>query len=78
LYISLRECEIGEEFTDAGKCIECPANESYSLIKFTEPNQCTDCPSDKAQCLGGSKVGPQPGYWRKSEYTYTFIRCLYS
>ena len=46
--VNLRECEIGEEFTDSGKCNECPAGTSYSLVKFTEPNPCSECPGDQA------------------------------
>ena len=44
--IGLRECEIGEEFTDAGKCLECAAGETFSLVKYTEPTPCTACPGD--------------------------------
>ena len=46
IQIDLRECNIGEEFTDAGKCLECPAGESYSLVRYTEPTPCTTCPGD--------------------------------
>ncbi|CDW81492.1 UNKNOWN [Stylonychia lemnae] len=68
LDINLRECSVGEQFTSAGKCIECQDN-TYSLIKMIEPNTCEICPSEKAICHGGTNIGPLPGYWRKSNTT---------
>ncbi|CDW90223.1 UNKNOWN [Stylonychia lemnae] len=58
LELQLRECEIGE-------CNLCQNKTSYNLIKQTSPGQCQECPTDKAVCLGGSNIGPQPNYWRK-------------
>ncbi|CDW82348.1 UNKNOWN [Stylonychia lemnae] len=69
LNISLRECQVGEKFTDAGACDPCPIEKSYSLVKMTEPGQCKTCPTSKAVCNGGSNIGPQPGYWRKNNVT---------
>ena len=76
LYVSLRYCEVGEQFTSNGACSECASGTSYSLIKMTSPGNCETCPSDKALCYGGSNVGPAAGYWRKSNYTSNFIKCL--
>ncbi|CDW88760.1 UNKNOWN [Stylonychia lemnae] len=76
LNISLRECQVGEKFTDAGACDPCPAEKSYSLVKMLEPGQCVTCPTSKAVCSGGSNIGPQPGYWRKNNVTSTFIKCF--
>ena len=42
------------------------------------PGNCLDCPTTKAQCYGGSNIGPKAGYWRKNNYTSTFIACLYT
>ena len=50
----MRECEVGEQFTSAGKCIECPSGTSYSLVKMTQPGNCLACPTTKAVCNGGS------------------------
>ncbi|CDW85402.1 UNKNOWN [Stylonychia lemnae] len=76
LKIGLRECQVGEKFTDAGACDQCPIEKSYSLVKMTEPGQCKTCPTGKAVCNGGSDIGPQPGYWRKNNVTSTFIKCF--
>eukprot|EP00347_Sterkiella_histriomuscorum_P006984 403350694 len=75
IQINLRECLLGEQFTVAGKCQLCI--ESYSLEKQTSPGSCNACPTQKASCLGGSKIYPKSGYWRKSNETATIIRCLY-
>eukprot|EP00347_Sterkiella_histriomuscorum_P001801 403370625 len=75
IQISLRECLLGEQFNVAGKCQVCV--NSYSLEKQTSPGSCNACPTQKATCLGGSKIYPQQGYWRKSNQTATIIRCLY-
>ena len=42
------------------------------------PGQCSTCPTDKAICLGGSNIGPRPGYWRANNLTDEFIECNYS
>ncbi|CDW88565.1 UNKNOWN [Stylonychia lemnae] len=75
LDIHLRECKEGEQFTSAGKCIECQDN-TYSLIKMIEPSSCENCPAEKALCLGGANIGPLPGYWRKSNTKGFFVRTV--
>lgn len=40
LTITLRECEVGEQFTSAGKCVDCPEGTSFSLTKMKEPGNC--------------------------------------
>jgi len=42
---------------------------------MTSPGTCSKCPSDKAICLGGKKIGPKPGFWRKSNATGFFVEC---
>eukprot|EP00347_Sterkiella_histriomuscorum_P001563 403371552 len=69
LKMELRECQIGEQFADSGQT-------EYSLVKQNSPGTCKSCPTDKAVCLGGSDIGPKPSYWRKNNYTDTFIQCL--
>ncbi|CDW82066.1 UNKNOWN [Stylonychia lemnae] len=75
--VQLRECEIGEQFTVAGKCEECQQGNSFSLVKMIEPGQCQTCPTDKARCYGGTNIGPKYGYWRKNNMTSYFVQCLY-
>ncbi|CDW90477.1 UNKNOWN [Stylonychia lemnae] len=74
LKINLRECEIGEQFTVAGKCIKC--EQSFSLIKMKEPGNCQICPTEKAICNGGAEIGPLPGFWRSSNQSQNFMLCL--
>ena len=57
LLVELRDCEIGEQFTDSGRCVSCPAGESYLIEVQNEPGQCKPCPIE-ARCLGGSLIGP--------------------
>ncbi|CDW81646.1 UNKNOWN [Stylonychia lemnae] len=75
LDFNLRECEVGEQFTVAGKCQLCQG--SYSLIKMSEPGSCDVCPKEKAKCLGGAQIGPLPGYWRRNNESKIFSQCLY-
>ena len=77
LYMQLRECEVGEAFSKAGKCTPCAQDTEYSVQKFTEPADCEQCPSIRAQCNGGSDVGPKKGYWRSSAESDDFILCLF-
>eukprot|EP00347_Sterkiella_histriomuscorum_P001991 403369895 len=78
LYVGLRECAVGEQFTSNGKCTECSSGSSYSITQMKSPGNCVTCPTTKAVCYGGSNIGPKPGYWRKNNYTSTFIKCLYT
>ena len=32
VYVSLRDCEVGESFGDDGKCTECASGTQYSLV----------------------------------------------
>ncbi|CDW83853.1 UNKNOWN [Stylonychia lemnae] len=59
LEISLRECEIGEQFTSSGKCVQCPDGLSFSLVKMNEPGNCQSCPTSKAICNGGTNIDAQ-------------------
>jgi hypothetical protein len=48
------------------------------LEKLNNPGTCKLCPRDVAICFGGSNIGPLPGYWRKSNYTEVFVKCINS
>ncbi|CDW85156.1 UNKNOWN [Stylonychia lemnae] len=72
--MNVRECLIGEQFTSSGKCESCV--DSFSLTQMKVPGECEECPAGKAICYGGSNIGPLPGYWRKSNYSKTFIQCM--
>jgi hypothetical protein len=58
------------------RCSECTNGTQYLLEKQTSPGTCTECPTTQALCYGGSNIGPQPGYWRKSNTTTVFIKCI--
>ncbi|CDW90149.1 UNKNOWN [Stylonychia lemnae] len=76
LNVELRECQIGEKFSDQGSCELCPEGSSFSLVKMTSPGSCQVCPTSVALCYGGSFIGPKPGYWRMNNRTSKFIECL--
>lgn len=76
LDIDLRICEPGEQFTSTGKCDECDSENSYTLTYQSEPGSCITCPTLVAICVGGDKIGPKPGYWRKNNSTDNFIQCF--
>jgi hypothetical protein len=58
------------------RCMECPSETSYSLALMNEPGECKKCPTDFAICLGGSNIGPKPGFWRRNNQTANFIKCV--
>ena len=62
--ISFRSCLSGEEFTSDGQCLECSPG-SYLIEAPSSPTTCLICPYN-AECFGGNKVSPKPGYWRSS------------
>ncbi|CDW83118.1 UNKNOWN [Stylonychia lemnae] len=86
LQIQLRECLVGERFTETGaqyinsnnfiRCEKCPQGKSFSLVQMNEPGNCKTCPASLAICNGGAELGPQPGFWRNSNVSYSFIKCL--
>jgi hypothetical protein len=78
LYVNLRDCEVGEYFTESGQCLMCPTGTTFTSEIMTEPGECEPCPDTKASCYGGTNVGPKSGYWRKSNYTANFLKCYNS
>ena len=73
--LDVRPCLVGEGLKDTGACFECPAG-SFLLFAPVEATECTICNIDKAFCVGGKRIGPKPGFWRKSNETAVFIQCL--
>ena len=74
--IGLRNCTIGEAYSEAGACVTCQANLEYSITALTAPGGCKSCQTATMYCKGGSDIGPKPGYWRSSNQTDKFIACL--
>ncbi len=73
-FVELRDCDLGEQFTAAGRCKMCDSK-GFALTVQKAPGICKECPTDRAKCLGGANIGPLPGYWRKSNSSDNFIRC---
>ena len=69
--VQFRSCELGEVQV-SNACSICPLN-TYSLKLGA--SLCNPCPSG-AECLGGLKVYPLPGYWRASETSNTLWSCF--
>ena len=51
----------------------CPAG-TYSLADPYSDYKCPAC-SPGATCYGGSKIAPNPGFWRFSEKTSHIVEC---
>ena len=69
LYVFMRECRLGESRTE-DECVPCETGKYW-----VGPKQpCGDCPSE-AECLGGDRVYPKPGYWRFSKSSTVFWKC---
>lgn len=75
--IGVRACISGEGLSENGACFTCPKG-TYLLIPPTVPTDCTVCQVSKSICLGGNKIGPKPGFWRKNNLTEVFIECFLS
>jgi hypothetical protein len=75
--VALRACLPGEGLRESGACYECPKG-TYLLEVPTTPTECKECNTERAICLGGSTIGPKPGYWRKSNTTEEFQVCPFS
>ena len=84
--VEVRDCIPGELFDSLGKyliyiyiyiysCVAC-ADNMYTLSSMREPGYCLPCNNDVSYCYGGSNIGPKAGYWRKSNKTDEFIKCL--
>ncbi|TNV88194.1 hypothetical protein FGO68_gene1286 [Halteria grandinella] len=71
----IRPCLIGEAMLSSGKCVLCEEG-TYLIQATSEPTFCKKCPIQEAECLGGSTIFPQAGYWRSSNYSDQFIKCL--
>mgnify|MGYP006950275311 CR=1 FL=1 len=74
IIMRVRPCILGEGLKATGACFKCPAG-SFLLTIPTETTDCAVCRVDKSICLGGSDIGPLPGFWRKSPDTYVFLPC---
>ena len=73
--LDVRPCLIGEGLKDTGACYKCPPK-TFLLVAPTEATECITCQVNKAYCLGGKRIGPKPGFWRKNNETAIFIECL--
>ncbi|TNV88178.1 hypothetical protein FGO68_gene13761 [Halteria grandinella] len=74
--IKLRQCLVGEQMLQNGRCQICPSGQ-YSLESQTEPYSCKECQDQVSECIGGKELYPLPGYWRSSNHTDLFLACLY-
>ena len=74
--LRVRSCVKGEGLKADGQCFQC-ASGTYLLAEPEEgiPTECKSCPTEKAICLGGTKIGPKPGFWRKNNLTDKFLEC---
>lgn len=71
--VHVRQCVEGEAFKDDGSCETCRAELEYSLEPPKSESSCLSCPFSYAQCLGGYKVVPKPGYWSPGNLTADFV-----
>lgn len=86
--IDFIRCEIGDSYNDKTKtyirhnhfpnidffsCTAC----KEGTFSFNDPYSFTTCYGclENAQCLGGSKIAPNPGFWRYSNSTTKILKC---
>lgn len=59
--------------TSDNRCTTCGS----AFYLYDPPETTTNCKECElnSYCYGGSKVSPNPGYWRSSNTSSTFIEC---
>lgn len=77
--LEIRGCIIGEAQLARGAnfvCQKCTAGR-YLLEKpkLGEEKHCSPCPAQKAECEGGSRIGPKAGFWRRNTTSDSFLKC---
>ncbi|TNV74992.1 hypothetical protein FGO68_gene289 [Halteria grandinella] len=72
----LRSCNLGEQLLQNGRCQICPSGQ-YLLELQTAPSICKKCQDLVSECPGGNEIYPLPGYWRISNQSDDFLKCLY-
>ena len=72
--IGLRPWISGEGLRENGACYTWPKG-TYLLIVPTTPTDWKTWNTERSICLGGSNIGPKPGYWRNSNLTEEFQVC---
>lgn len=77
--LEIRGCVIGEAQLARGEnfvCQKCTAGRFLlEKPKLEEEKRCKPCPADKAQCEGGSRIGPKAGFWRRNTTSDAFLQC---
>ena len=77
--VNFRDCKLGEYLMSSGqftRCQECQVGYwSVGKSGFDTKQACTECDQTSTLCLGGSKIGPKPGYWRMNETSNIVKAC---
>jgi hypothetical protein len=74
IQLKVRSCIEGEGLSASGACYTCPFG-TFLLSIPTTQTACQVCQTEKSICLGGSVIGPKPGYWRLKNTSYEFLPC---
>ncbi len=72
--IEMRTCLPGEGFLGNGECRECEPG-TFMMEAALSPANCEVC-LPRANCFGGTAIGPKPGFWRSSNSSINFISCF--
>lgn len=73
--LEVRGCISGESMLSNGKCYHCQPG-TYLIEHPEEPVPCKKCQDEVSMCLGGSEIYPKPNYWRSSNTSDNFIKCI--
>ena len=80
--VCFRDCKFGEYLISSGsitKCQECQFGYwSIGKNRLDSKQGCTECDHTSTFCLGGSRIGPKPGYWRMNETSDIVTACANS
>ena len=69
-----RRCKRGERVDiNQGICIQCESG-TYSFVDNSIISTCNICPSLAKKCFG-DKVELYDGYWRRSPFSITILKC---
>jgi len=78
--VNFRPCGAGEYNANSGSFITCQTCPSgfWQIDAVTSSVSCSSCDLKSTICLGGSNVGPRPGYWRMNTTTDIVMECPFA
>ena len=76
LFLTFRNCQIGERISESNECISCEPGTYSFETEFTNTFLCQPCTdADPFICSGGNVLTPKPNFWRLDKFSKNFLKC---